>query len=259
VILHDLGYGLLIGLIGGAASGLMGVSSGGFLVALAVMMLGLPQHVAQGVSLVAQVPPTSLSGVMQYRRSGHVVALRWLVLLSLGFVIGVVSGALLAGAIADRALRWAFVGYLVLLGLLSLARLRGSSDVAKHGEPVVLGGATLIGVGVVSGVSSGLLGIGGGLAITALLAAGLRVPQHVVQALALAVTTLPLTLPAAWVYAEQANGLPWWAIAGIIGGLWIGTAAGARLATLMSERSLRLMMPVCIFAMAGYMARRALV
>ena len=256
MILDDLGQGLLIGLVGGAASGLLGVSSGGFLVALVVLVLGLPQHVAQGISLVAQVPPTSLSGVMQYRRSGHAVALNWVVLLSLGFVIGAVAGALGAGAIPDRVLRWTFVGYLVLLGVLSLARLRTRHDAAKDGRAVILGATTLIGVGIVSGLSSGLLGIGGGLAITAILAAGMKVPQHVAQALALAVTTLPLTLPAAWVYAEQAS-LPWWVIAGIVIGLLIGTAAGARLATLMSERALRRLMPVCIFAMAAFMAWRA--
>lgn len=257
MILHDLGNGLLIGLLGGAASGLLGVSSGGFLVALVVLILGLPQHAAQGISLVAQVPPTSLSGVLQYRRSGHAVALKWVVLLSIGFVIGAVAGAFAAGAIPDKVLRWAFVGYLVLLGLLSLARLRDKPDEAKDGRAVVLGAATLLGVGIVSGLSSGLLGIGGGLAITAILAAGMKVPQHVAQALALAVTTLPLTLPAAWVYAEQTS-LPWWAIAGIVVGLWIGTALGARLATLMSERTLRGLMPVCIFAMALFMALRAL-
>jgi uncharacterized membrane protein YfcA len=255
VILHDLGNGLLIGLIGGAGSGLRGVSSGGFLVA--VVVLGVPQHVAQGISLVAQVPPTSLAGVIQYRRSGHVTPLKWIVLLSLGFVIGVVAGALGAGAIPDRTLRWTFVGYLVLLGLLSLTRLRHKPVAKQDDRAVMLGAATLTGIGLVSGVSSGLLGIGGGLAITALLAAGMKVPQHVAQALALAVTTLPLTLPAAWVYAEQAS-LPWWAIADIVVGLWIGIALGARLATLTSERTLRGLMPVAIFAMAAFMAWRAL-
>jgi uncharacterized protein len=256
VILADLGHGLLIGLVGGVASGLLGVSSGGFLVALVVLVLGLPQHVAQGISLVAQVPPTSLSGVLQYRRSGHAIALGWVVPLSAGFVIGAVAGALGAGAIPDRVLRWAFVGYLVLLGVLSLVRLRDRLDAPKNDRAVVLGTATLIGVGIASGLSSGLLGIGGGLAITAILAAGMKVPQHVAQALALAVTTLPLTLPAAWVYAEQAS-LPWWVIAGIVVGLWLGTDAGARLAAPMSERALRRLMPACIFAMAAFMALRA--
>lgn len=58
-------------------------------------------------------------------------------------------------------------------------------------------------------------------------------------------------------YAAQERGLPWWVIAGIVVGLWIGTVIGARLATFLSEHTLRLMMPVCIFAMAAYMAWRA--
>ena len=40
-------------------------------------------------------------------------------------------------------------------------------------------------------------------------------------------------------------------------GLWIGTAIGAQLATFLSERVLRLMMPVCIFAMGAFMVWRA--
>ncbi|MGE5151424.1 MAG: TSUP family transporter, partial [Rhodospirillaceae bacterium] len=159
--------------------------------------------------------------------------------------------------IPDRVLRWAYVVYLLLLGVLSLMRLRDKHDVAKADRAVMPGTTVLLGVGIVSGLSSGLLGIGGGLAITAILAAGMKVPQHVAQALALAVTTLPLTLPAAWVYAEQTS-LPWWVIAGIIVGLWFGTAAGARLATLLSERMLRRLLPPSIFVMAAFMAWRAL-
>jgi uncharacterized membrane protein YfcA len=233
------------------------VSSGGFLVALAVLFMGLPQYMAQGVSLVAQVPPTSLSGVMQYRRSGHAVPTRWIVLASVGFVIGVVAGALAAGHIAEQVLRWAYVGYLVLLGLLALTRLRRPREKTSESRDVVLDIAALVGVGIVSGLSSGILGIGGGLAITAILAAGLKVPQHLAQALALAVTTLPLTLPAAIVYARTES-LPWLAIAAIVVGLWIGTIAGAKLATMASDQTLRRLMPVCIFVMAAFMAWRAL-
>jgi uncharacterized membrane protein YfcA len=233
------------------------VSSGGFLVALAVLFMGLPQYMAQGVSLVAQVPPTSLSGMMQYRRSGHAVPLRWVVLASIGFVIGVIAGAFAAGFIPEKVLRWTYVGYLVLLGLLALTRLKGPREKAGEPREVALGVASLVGVGIVSGLSSGILGIGGGLAITAILAAGLKVPQHLAQALALAVTTLPLTLPAAIVYARTES-LPWIAIAAIVVGLWIGTIVGARLATLVSDQTLRRLMPLCIFVMAAFMVWRPL-
>ena len=253
---HDLTLGLLIGFIGGGASGLMGVSSGGFLVALSAIFLGVEQHVAQGISLVAQVPPTSLSGVLHYRRSGHDVPLRWVVLLSLGFVIGGIAGALGAGAVPGPVLRWLFVAYLVVLG--TLAALHPERDVpAEASPPATLGIAAPIGTGIVSGLSSGLLGIGGGLAITALLGAGMKVPQHQAQALGLAITTLPLTLPSAWVYAEQSRALPWWTIAGVIVGLWIGTLAGARFANLMSARLLRRLMVAFTWLVAAFMAWRA--
>ena len=50
------------GLAGGLFSGFLGVTAGGVLVPLLILILGKDQHVAQGISLVAQVLPTSLSG-----------------------------------------------------------------------------------------------------------------------------------------------------------------------------------------------------
>src|SRR4051812_17882564 len=75
--LHDILGGFLTGGAGGIASGFLGITSGGILVPLLVLLLGQEQHVAQGVSLVVQVVPTSLSGVRSYQRGGHRVPLRW--------------------------------------------------------------------------------------------------------------------------------------------------------------------------------------
>ena len=66
--------GLLAGGVGGIASGFLGITSGGILVPLLILLLGKDQHVAQGISLVAQVVPTSLSGVRNYHQSGHRVS-----------------------------------------------------------------------------------------------------------------------------------------------------------------------------------------
>ena len=52
--------GIATGLAGGFTSGLLGVSPGGGLVVFSVLLLGAEQHAAQGISLVAQIPPTSL-------------------------------------------------------------------------------------------------------------------------------------------------------------------------------------------------------
>ena len=91
--LGELLAGGIVGLVSGISSGLLGVSPGGGLVVFSVLLLGVPQHVAQGISLIAQVPPTSLSGIRRYREKGNRSPLRWLVLLGIGFVIGGIAGA----------------------------------------------------------------------------------------------------------------------------------------------------------------------
>src|SRR3954451_24814548 len=99
--LADILGGLVTGGVGVLASGFLGITSGGILVPLLVLLLGKDQHVAQGISLVAQVVPTSLSGVQNYRRSGHSVSLRWLIWIAIGFAIGGCVGALLAPHVSD--------------------------------------------------------------------------------------------------------------------------------------------------------------
>ena len=69
-MIADLLIGGAVGLVGGVASGLTGTSPGGALVVLSSLLLGAEQHVAQGISLIAQVPPTSLPGIARYRADG---------------------------------------------------------------------------------------------------------------------------------------------------------------------------------------------
>ena len=255
----DIIGGLITGLAGGVFSGFLGVTAGGVLVPLLILILGKDQHVAQGISLVAQIVPTSLSGVRNYSRSGHRISMRWLIWLAAGFGVGGCIGALLAVHVPDRVLQWCFVGYLVIL--LSIMLLRsprpgknGADDVP---EDVSLHWATLGAIGAVAGWSSGFLGIGGGLAITALMAGIARISQHRAQAMSLAVTALPVTLPAALLYVQQGTELPWLAIIALVLGLWIGTDIGARFANRVSPERLRLLMILIIAAMALFMAFKA--
>src|SRR6516165_6803199 len=109
--LHDLLGGVAAGLAGGFTSGLLGVSPGGGLVVFSVLLLGAEQHVAQGISLVAQIPPTSLAGIRRYWEQGSRCPLRWLVLLAIGFIVGGVAGALAANHVSSATLQWSYVGY----------------------------------------------------------------------------------------------------------------------------------------------------
>jgi uncharacterized protein len=255
----DILGGLLAGGIGGLASGFLGITSGGILVPLLVLILARDQHVAQGISLIAQVVPTSLSGVRNYSHSGHRISVRWLIWMASGFGVGGCIGALLATHVSDRALQWSFVAYLAILLAIVVLRpprpkVEGSADIPAD---VPVHWAPLAAIGAVAGWSSGFLGIGGGLAITALMTGLLKISQHRSQAMSLAVTALPVTLPAALLYLQQGTDMPWLTIVGLIAGLWIGTDFGARFANRVRPDKLRIMMIAMIAAMAVFMAFKA--
>lgn len=252
-----LGDGFRIGFGSGVFAGLLGVSSGGMLVPLIGGVLGVDQFVAQGASLIAQAVPVGWSGVRQYSSAGHGVPMRWLVVVSLAFLVGGVLGGFGAGIVADGALRWTFVAYLLVLLALVVLGKKGKTR-AGEGEGGIEPSTFALGaMGLAGGLSSGFLGIGGGLAITAVGAGLLGISQHRAQMIGLAISTLPLTAPAALVYLNSGRPMPWWAILGMLPGLWLGTWSGAKAATLISPERLRFFFAFLIAAMAvlmGYMA-----
>jgi uncharacterized membrane protein YfcA len=256
---HGLFDGVAVGFVGGFTSGLLGVSPGGGLVVFSILLLGVEQHAAQGISLVAQVFPTSLSGIRRYWQKGHRAPVMWLVLLGGGFLVGGAAGAKAAAAVSRVFLQWTFVLYLMALGAVVVARSRRqqveSAD-APAAPPVSR--AALVAVGVFAGFSSGFLRIGGGLAITVGLSAWLKVPQCVAQMVSLALLVVPLTIPAAWVYWREGRIVSGAVLVGVVLGLVAGTDIGARLANRLNDQALRRSLLVFIVLMAAYMAHEAL-
>jgi uncharacterized membrane protein YfcA len=203
-MLSHLFGGVGVGLIGGVTSGLLGVSPGGGLVVFSVLLLGVEQHVAQGISLIAQIPPTSLSGVRRFRETGVRSPLAWLVLLGIGFAIGGISGAHAAGKASDAALQWIYVAHLsALVAVMIFQPRHHPRDVRSANWSGRVYWPGMLVVGAIGGFSSGLMGIGGGLAITVGLTAALGVPRHQAQLISLVLALVPTTVPAAWVYWQQ--------------------------------------------------------
>ena len=148
----------------------------------------------------------------------------------------------------------------ILVGLDALLMLRRDPSAAKVDE----GGAVseprwraLLAVGTLAGLSSGFLGIGGGLATTVGLSAVLGVPQRQAQMASLVLSLIPTTIPAAWIYWRDGAMAPWPALLGVILGLVVGTDLGARLANRTDRRALRPILFAFVSAMAVYMAREA--
>ena len=254
--MHELVAGAGVGLVSGLTSGFMGTSPGGGLVVFSVLLLGAEQHIAQGTSLITQVPPTGLAGVRRYWASGNRSPLPWIAWIGIGFLVGGAGGGYAAAAVSDAVLQWTYVAYLVaLIALLILRRDRKDSGADKRDQ---LPWLPLLLIGMLAGFSSGFMGIGGGLAITVGLAAGLRVPQHQAQLVSLIFSVIPTNIPAAWIYWSKGLMVGWPAILGILAGLWIGTDLGARAANRVSKAVLRRSMIGLIALMALYMSYKAL-
>jgi uncharacterized protein len=259
-MLHPLLGGIGVGLIGGVTSGLLGVSPGGGLVVFSVLLLGVEQHIAQGISLIAQIPPTSFSGVRRYWGTGLRIPLEWLAWLAIGFFIGGVLGALAAGKTSEAALQWTYVAYLSALGAVMIFQPRHHPrDVKAAKRSGLAHWQGLLVVGTIGGFSSGFMGIGGGLAITVGLTATLGVTRLQAQLVSLILGLVPTTIPAAWVYWRQDWSGSWVAVGGVVLGLWGGTDLGARLANGMREVTLHRTAVGFVAAMALYMAYKAVV
>ena len=256
--MHDLLAGAGVGLVSGLTSGFMGTSPGGGLVIFSVLLLGAEQHVAQGTSLITQIPPTGLAGARRYWQNGNRSPLPWIIWIGIGFLVGGAGGGYAAAAVSNQVLQWTYVAYLVgLIALLILRRDRKDGS-REAGDQDQLPWLPLLLIGLLAGFSSGFMGIGAGLAITVGLAAGLRVPQHQAQLVSLVFSIIPTNLPAAWIYWSKGLMVGWPAIIGILAGLWVGSDLGARMANGVSKSVLRRVMIAFISLMALYMTHKAL-
>jgi uncharacterized membrane protein YfcA len=153
-----------IGLLAGLLSGLFGVGGGTVIVPLLVLFLHFDQRLAAGTSLAAIIPTASV-GVVSYAVSGSVA---WIpaIILAAGAVVGAQIGTRLLPRISQTALRWGFVGFLVIV-IVSLFLVVPSRDAAF--ELTWGTGAALIAVGIGTGILAGLIGVGGGVIVVPVL------------------------------------------------------------------------------------------
>jgi uncharacterized membrane protein YfcA len=100
-----------IGLAAGFFAGVAGVGGGVIIVPASVLFLGLPQHEAQGTSLLAIILTASAATVVNLRNQR--VRLKDGLVVGIGGVVGSVVGSRLALRIDDRTLSLIF-GFLVL-------------------------------------------------------------------------------------------------------------------------------------------------
>jgi uncharacterized protein len=106
---------LLVGLVVGMVSGVVGIGGGILFVPALVFLLGMDQHKAQGTSLGALLAPVGILAFYEYYRKGN-ADIRVAALLAAGFLVGGYFGAVGAQHIPDVWLRRVFAISLIAIG-----------------------------------------------------------------------------------------------------------------------------------------------
>lgn len=150
----------LLGALTGLLSGLFGIGGDVVLVPMLTIFLGFQQRLAAGTS-VAAILPAAIVGGIGYAVQGNV---DWMaaVLLAVGIVIGAQIGSYLLAKVPTGFLRWMFMVFLlgVVVSLWFVVPQREAEI-----EMTLFLGAGLVALGLVTGVLSGLLGVGGGVIV----------------------------------------------------------------------------------------------
>ena len=105
---------IIIGLLAGILSGLVGVGGGIIMIPLLIILLGLTQHQAQGTALFAMLPPIGILAAMNYFKQGF-VKWEYAVVIALTFVIGGYFGSKLSLSLPPQTVRRVF-GVVMLIG-----------------------------------------------------------------------------------------------------------------------------------------------
>jgi len=107
---------LLLGIIAGYFSGLVGIGGGVIIVPALVLLFGFNEHTAQGTTLALLVPPIGILAVMSYFQKGY-VDIKTAIIICIGFVLGGFIGGKMAVGLSESVLKKTFAIVLMALGL----------------------------------------------------------------------------------------------------------------------------------------------
>ena len=234
---------LAVGAVTGLASGLLGVGGGFVMVPGMVYWLKTRQHEAHGTSLAVIIPVAAVGALILGK--GHDVDPGTALLLAIGAVGGAVGGARLTRRISALRLRQAFglvatVAGLIMIGAAVLHATGGQPRLGAALRPTgVALVATGLAIGVVAGIGSGLLGIGGGAVMVPAMVVLLGLSQHVAQGTSLLVI-IPTAVSGSITHFRMGNvhlrKAAWLSAGGVL-----GAVAGAFAALATPDEVLRLL------------------
>lgn len=107
---------IVIGLIAGLLSGVMGVGGGVVMIPLMIILLSFNQHQAQGTSLAVLAVPVTFLAAYNYYNEGY-VNWKYAAVIAVFFVIGGFLGSKLAVNLSQGTLRKIFGAILLVISI----------------------------------------------------------------------------------------------------------------------------------------------
>ena len=107
---------IVIGLLSGSLSGLVGVGGGIIMIPLLISFFGFTQLNAQGTAIAAMLPPIGILAAINYYQEGYV---RWeySLVIAIAFVVGGFFGSKLSISISQHLVRQIFAIILFIVAL----------------------------------------------------------------------------------------------------------------------------------------------
>jgi uncharacterized membrane protein YfcA len=220
------------------------------------------QHVAQGTSLLLQLPPIGIGGLYFYWKQRH-VDLRAGLLCALGFLLGGYFGSNVALSIPSRDLHALFGMFLIFAAVMLWRQTRAPKPASGEGSvadpPRAEAAAKKNGVRMLSiflvasgvGVMGGMFGVGGGVMLVPLLVLLFHFDQHTAQGTSL-VALVPPTGLLAFLNYWHAGDVRFQVGFLLMPGVFLGALAGSKLALRLSPRRMRRVFAVLLFLLGTW-------
>ncbi len=107
---------VMIGLVAGFLSGIMGLGGAIILIPALVLFLAMDQRMAQGTTIAIMLPPIGLFAAFNYYRAGY-VNVKYALIIAAVFMVGGYLGSKLALNIPVSVLKRAFAVVLALIAV----------------------------------------------------------------------------------------------------------------------------------------------
>jgi uncharacterized membrane protein YfcA len=110
---------ILIGLVAGVFSGLMGIGGAIIMIPALIYFLQMDQQSAQGTSIAIMLPPVGLLAAYNYYKAGA-LNIKYAAIIAVAFFIGGYVGSRFAISLPQESLRKAFAFVLIAIAIRML-------------------------------------------------------------------------------------------------------------------------------------------